>query len=56
MLPFDSGLFGQANFGIVTKMGFWLYPQTESYRTGTITVPILVGGTVIALALAEKNR
>ena len=37
--PEVSGLFGQANFGIVTKMGFWLYPQPENYRTGTITVP-----------------
>jgi 4-cresol dehydrogenase (hydroxylating) len=37
--PDVAGLFGQANFGIVTKMGFWLYPQPESYRTGLVTVP-----------------
>ena len=37
--PEVSGLFGQANFGIVTKMGFWLFPQPESYRTGLVTVP-----------------
>ncbi len=37
--PYVAGLFGQANFGIVTKMGFWLMPQPEAYRTGTISVP-----------------
>jgi len=37
--PEVSGLFGQANYGIVTKMGFWLMPQPESYRTATVTVP-----------------
>jgi 4-cresol dehydrogenase (hydroxylating) len=37
--PDVAGLFGQANFGIVTKMGFWLYPQPESYFTGQVTVP-----------------
>ena len=37
--PDVAGLFCQANFGIVTKMGFWLYPQPESYRSGYVTVP-----------------
>lgn len=37
--PYVSGLFGQANFGIVTKMGFWLLPQPEAYRRGTVLVP-----------------
>jgi 4-cresol dehydrogenase (hydroxylating) len=37
--PDISGLFFQANFGIVTKMGFWLYPEPECYRTATVTVP-----------------
>ncbi len=37
--PDPSGLFGQGNFGIVTKMGFRLMPQPEHYRTGMITVP-----------------
>ena len=37
--PDVAGLFGQANYGIVTKMGFWLYPQPETYRTAQVTVP-----------------
>ncbi|MPT47753.1 MAG: FAD-binding oxidoreductase [Sphingobium sp.] len=36
--PDPAGLFAQGNFGIVTKMGFRLYPQPEHYRTGMITV------------------
>lgn len=37
--PNVDGLFAQSNFGIVTKMGFWLMPQPESYLTGTVSVP-----------------
>ena len=37
--PYVAGLFGQANFGIVTKMGFWLMPEPEAYRRGTVLVP-----------------
>jgi 4-cresol dehydrogenase (hydroxylating) len=37
--PYVAGLFGQANFGIVTKMGFWLMPEPEAYRRGTVSVP-----------------
>ena len=37
--PYVAALFGQANFGIVTKMGFWLMPQPEAYRRGTVSVP-----------------
>jgi 4-cresol dehydrogenase (hydroxylating) len=37
--PDASGLFGQGNFGIVTKMGFRLMPQPEHWRNGLITVP-----------------
>jgi hypothetical protein len=36
--PYVAGLFGQANFGIVTKMGFWLMPQPEAYRRGAVFV------------------
>jgi 4-cresol dehydrogenase (hydroxylating) len=36
--PFVDGIFSQSNFGIVTKMGFWLYPQPEAFRSGTIKV------------------
>ncbi len=37
--PSIDGLFAQSNFGIVTKMGFWLMPMPEAYFTGTVTVP-----------------
>lgn len=37
--PYVAGLFGQANFGIVTKMGFWLLPEPEAYRRGRVLVP-----------------
>jgi FAD/FMN-containing dehydrogenase len=37
--PDPAGLFAQGNFGIVTKMGFRLYPRPDFYRTGLITVP-----------------
>lgn len=37
--PYVDGLFGQGNFGIVTKMGFWLLPEPEAYLSGYITVP-----------------
>lgn len=31
--PSLDGLFCQSNFGIVTKMGFWLMPEPEAYST-----------------------
>ncbi len=34
-----DGLFAQSNFGIVTKMGFWLMPLPESHLAGTVSVP-----------------
>lgn len=37
--PHVSPMFGQANFGIVTKMGFWLLPEPEATRSGRIFVP-----------------
>jgi len=37
--PNIDGLFAQSNFGIVTKMGFWLMPMPEAYLSGTVTVP-----------------
>ena len=45
--PYVAGLFGQANFGIVTKMGFWLLPAPEAYRRGTVLVP--KRGDIVAL-------
>jgi FAD/FMN-containing dehydrogenase len=37
--PYVDGLFSQSNFGVVTKMGFWLNPLPDAYRMGTVTVP-----------------
>jgi len=37
--PSVDGLFAQGNFGVVTKMGFWLMPAPERYMTGTVNVP-----------------
>ena len=37
--PYVDGLFGQGNFGVVTKMGFHLLPAPEAYLTGTVIVP-----------------
>ncbi len=37
--PNVDGLFAQSNFGIVTKMGFWLMPMPEAFLSGTVTAP-----------------
>jgi 4-cresol dehydrogenase (hydroxylating) len=37
--PTVDGLFAQGNFGIVTKMGFWLMPEPEAYISGYVSVP-----------------
>jgi (+)-pinoresinol hydroxylase len=37
--PRIDGLFKQSNYGVVTKMGFWLMPPPESHATGVVTVP-----------------
>ena len=36
--PWVDGLFSQSNFGVVTKMGFWLMPEPDAYLTGTVLV------------------
>jgi hypothetical protein len=36
--PWIDGIFSQSNFGIVTKMGFWLMPEPEAYLSGTVSV------------------
>jgi len=36
--PYSDGLFSQSNFAIVTKMGFWLMPETE-HQSYMITFP-----------------
>ena len=37
--PWVDGIFSQSNFGVVTKMGFWLMPEPEAYFSGTVYVP-----------------
>ena len=37
--PWIDGMFSQSNFGVVTKMGFWLMPEPDSYLSGTVVVP-----------------
>lgn len=37
--PQIDGLFKQSNYGVVTKMGFWLLPAPEAFSTGVVTVP-----------------
>jgi len=37
--PYIDGIFSQANFGVVTKMGVWLMPEPEAYREGMVSVP-----------------
>ena len=37
--PYVDGLFGQGNFGVVTKMGFHLMPAPDAHLTGTVIVP-----------------
>lgn len=36
--PWIDGMFSQSNFGICTKMGFWLMPEPEAYLAGTVSV------------------
>lgn len=37
--PWVDGIFSQSNFGVVTKMGFWLYPAPETFRSVSVQVP-----------------
>jgi (+)-pinoresinol hydroxylase len=37
--PWIDGIFSQSNFGIVTKLGFWLMPQPDAFLSGTVLVP-----------------
>ena len=37
--PEIDGLFSQSNFGVVTKMGFWLLPEPEVVRSLTVVAP-----------------
>jgi 4-cresol dehydrogenase (hydroxylating) len=37
--PVLDGLFRQSSLGVVTKMGFWLFPQPESFLAASVEVP-----------------
>lgn len=37
--PWVDGIFSQSNYGIVTKMGFWLMPQPEAYLRCKVSLP-----------------
>jgi 4-cresol dehydrogenase (hydroxylating) len=37
--PLVDGLFSQGNFGIVTKMGFWMMPRPPHFLSGSVIVP-----------------
>ena len=37
--PTLDGIFTQSNFGIVTKMGLWMMPAPETYRSGLAIWP-----------------
>lgn len=37
--PIIDGMFSQSNFGVVTKMGFWLMPQPEAFLQGWVLAP-----------------
>jgi len=37
--PWLDGIFSQSNFGVVTKMGFWMLPEPEAYMRSTVFVP-----------------
>lgn len=37
--PWIDGIFSQSNFGVVTKMGFWMMPEPEAYLRGTVYAP-----------------
>ena len=37
--PWIDGIFSQSNFGVVTKMGFWMLPEPEAYLRCTVFAP-----------------
>ena len=37
--PWIDGIFSQSNYGVVTKMGFWLMPEPEAFQRCTVSVP-----------------
>lgn len=39
MGPWVDGIFSQSNYGVVTKMGFWLMEEPEAALQANVTVP-----------------
>ena len=39
MGPWIDGIFSQSNFGVVTKMGFWLMEEPDAAKQVVVTVP-----------------
>jgi (+)-pinoresinol hydroxylase len=37
--PYVDGIFSQSNFGVVTKMGFWLMPEPDAFLRGIVYAP-----------------
>jgi (+)-pinoresinol hydroxylase len=37
--PYVDGLFSQSNYGVVTKMGFWLMPEPDKVRSLRVLAP-----------------
>ena len=61
MGPIVDGLFAQSNFGVVTKMGFWLMPEPETALSVTVSAPRYADGvafcdTLIALMYSDVVR
>jgi (+)-pinoresinol hydroxylase len=56
--PWVDGIFSQSNFGIVTKMGFWLMAEPEAYMRGVVQVPRYqdLAALVDTLTLVENQR
>lgn len=55
--PWIDGIFSQSNFGIVTKMGFWLMPQPETFFKASVHASRFedLGPMVKALNLVENS-
>jgi len=56
--PWIDGVFSQGNFGVVTKMGFWLMPRPEAYLRARVSVPRYadLGPLVETLNYVENSR
>ena len=56
--PWIDGMFSQSNFGIVTKMGFWLMPEPEAYLKGTVYAPRMgdLDALVVEMTRLENSR